>query len=71
MKEERLLKERFDLLEKELITLVEKLDKIAAALEEIGDLKHEIKGLKLFLGRTYPDFKKEFPAIMQKIFKKT
>jgi hypothetical protein len=42
---------------------------MGASLKEIGDLKLEIKGLKLFLGRVYPDFKSKFPEIMKKIFK--
>lgn len=71
MREERLLQERINLLRKELATLTEKLDEIAVALEEVEDLRREIKGLKLFLGRAHPDFKKEFPGIMQKVFKKT
>lgn len=68
MKEEKLLKERINLLEKELATLTEKLEEIESALEEIGDLKIEIKGLKLFLGREHPDFKSQFPGILKKIY---
>ncbi|MDI6890122.1 MAG: hypothetical protein QMC83_04175 [Thermodesulfovibrionales bacterium] len=70
MKEERILKERINLLEKELVTLTEKLEEISAALKDIEDLKLKMKGLKMFLGRVYPEFKSEFPEIMQKIFKK-
>jgi len=70
LKEERILKEKINLLEKELITLTEKLEEMSAALKDIEDLKLEIKGLKLFLGREHPDFKVKFPEIMQKIFKK-
>lgn len=70
MKEERILKEKFDLIEKELTTLIEKLEEISAALKGIEDLKLEIKGLKLFIGRTHPEFKSQFPEIMQKIFNK-
>jgi len=71
MIEERLLRERVRLLEKELETLIEKMDEIAAGLKELEDVKREIKGLKLYIGRAHPDFKKEFPAILQKIFRKT
>lgn len=71
MKEERILKERLDLLEKELMTLTEKLEEINAALKDIEDLKLEIKGLKLFLGRAHPEFKGQFPEIMQKFFAKS
>ncbi len=70
MKEERASKERINLLEKELATLTEKLEETSASLKEIEDLKLEIKGLKLFLGRTYPEFKSKFPEIMKKIYKR-
>jgi hypothetical protein len=69
LKEEKISKERINLIEKELATLTEKLEEMGASLKEIGDLKFEIKGLKLFLGRVYPDFKSKFPEIMKKIFK--
>lgn len=68
MKEEKVLKERVNLLEKELVTLTEKLEEMESALKEIGDLKIEIKGLKLFLGREYPKFKSQFPEIIKKIY---
>lgn len=68
MKEERVLKERVNLLEKELATLTEKIDEMESALKEIGDLKIEIKGLKLFLGREHPEFKSQFPGIIKKIY---
>lgn len=71
MKEEILLKERINLLEKELVTLTEKLETINGALKDVDDLKQEIRGLKLFLGRVHPEFKDKFPEIMQKIFKKS
>jgi len=70
LKEEIIMEEKIKLLERELVTLTEKLEAVNAALKEIGDLKNEIKGLKLFLGRAYPNFKNKFPEIMQKIFKK-
>jgi len=71
LKEEILLKERINLLEKELVTLTEKLETINGALKDVDDLKQEIRGLKLFLGRVHPEFKDKFPEIMQKIFKKS
>ncbi len=71
MKEEIILEKRIKLFERELLTLTEKLEVINAALKEIEDLKQEIKGLKVFIGRTYPDFKNKFPEIMQKVFKKS
>jgi predicted nucleic acid-binding Zn-ribbon protein len=68
--EEGTLKERINLLEKELTTLTEKLEETSTFLKEMEDLKLEIKGLKLFLGRTYPEFKSKFPEIMKKIYKR-
>jgi len=68
LKEEKILKERFNLLEQELATLTEKLEEMGSALKEIGDLKIEIKGLKLFLGREHPEFKSQFPGIIKKIY---
>lgn len=70
MKEERVLRERINLLEKELVTLTEKLEEINIVLKDIEDLKFELKGLKLFLGRVHPEFKGKFPEIMKKVFKK-
>jgi hypothetical protein len=46
------------------------LEEISDSLKEIEDLKLEIKGLKVFLGRAYPEFKSKFPEIMKKIYKK-
>ena len=71
MKEEIILEEKIKSIERELVTLTEKIDTVNASLKDIEDLKKEIKGLKLFLGRTFPDFKNKLPEIMQKIFKKS
>ena len=70
VKEEKILEERLKLIEKELETLADKLDTTNKALKEIDDLKNEIKGLKLFLGRVHPAFKTKLPEIMQKVYKK-
>lgn len=70
MKEEKGLRERINLLEKELVILTDKLEETGASLKEVEDLKLEIKGLKLFLGRAYPEFKIKFPEIMKKIYKR-
>ena len=70
MKQELLLKERVKLLEKELNTLTDKLEKVTKEMKEMEDLKNQIKGLKLFFGRIHPEFKTKFPGIMQKVFKK-
>ncbi len=70
MKEERVLKERINLLEKELVILTDKFEEMSAYAKEIEDLKLELKGLKLFLGREYPEFKSKFPEIIKKIYKR-
>jgi len=70
LREEQVLKERLNLLDKGLMTLTEKLEEMSASLKEIEDLKLELKGLKLFLGREYPEFKSKFPEVMKKIYKK-
>lgn len=67
MKKELSFKEKDSLVEKEFSTLAEKLEGLAPALKEIKDLKVEIKGLKLFLGRVHPEFKSQFPVIMKKL----
>ncbi len=71
LKEEIILKEKIKLIEREIETLTDKLETLNKALKEIEDIKQELKGIKLFLGREYPDFKNKFPEIMQKIYKKT
>ena len=70
MKEERILKERLNLLEKEFAILTDHVVQMKSQLKELNDLKNELKGLKLFLGRSHPEFKNKFPEIMQKIYKK-
>ncbi len=70
MKEEIQLKEKINLLEKELITLTEKLEITLKSLSEIKDLKDEIKGLKLFIGSVHPEFKHKYTEMMQKLFRK-
>jgi predicted nucleic acid-binding Zn-ribbon protein len=69
LKEEIILKDRIKLLEKEIGTLTDKLETLNDALKGMDDLKQEIKGIKLFLVREYPEFKNKFPEIMQKIYK--
>ena len=70
MKEESKSQECFNLIQKELITLTEKIEKMSISLKDMDDLKLEIKGLKVFLGRVHPDFSKQFPDIMKKVAKK-
>ncbi len=64
---ESLLKDRLSLMEKELGTLAEKISEIRGAEKAIDEIRAEIKGLKLFLSRVHPEFKKEFLEIMKKI----
>jgi len=68
--EETVLRGKLKLLEKEIETVTEKLESLGKDLKGMEDLKHEIKGLKLFLGRVHPEFKTKFPEIMQKVYKK-
>lgn len=70
MKEEKISQESFNLVQQELITLTEKLEDMSARLQELNDLRLEIKGLKLFLGRLHPDFSAQFQEIMKKVMKK-
>ena len=70
MKKDPVTKNGLKLLEKELVTITDQLESMNKKIEELKDLKNEIKGLKLFLGRAYPEFKTRFPEIMQKIYKK-
>jgi hypothetical protein len=67
---EIVLEEKINLIEKEVGTLTRKVEELTACLREFEDLKFEISGLKLFLGREYPRFKSEFPGIIQKVSKK-
>jgi len=61
------VKEKSTLIERELETLTHKVERILAAQKEIEELKLEIRGLKVFLGRISPEFKSQFPEIMKKI----
>ncbi|MEW6003068.1 MAG: hypothetical protein AB1638_10535 [Nitrospirota bacterium] len=67
MKQEIIMMEKINLLEKELVTLTERLEIVNKALKELEDLKLEIKGLKIFLARVHPDFKGQFPEIIKKL----
>jgi hypothetical protein len=70
MKEEKISQESFNLVQQELITLTERLEEIGAKVQELDDLRLEIKGLKLFLARLHPDFSVQFQEIMKKVMKK-
>lgn len=67
MKEEKSLKEKISLLERELATITERLEATTASLKDLEDVKRELRGLKLFIGRAHPDFKSQFPEVMRKI----
>lgn len=69
MKKEKMPNENLHVLKQELITITEELEELRGTLKDIEDLKLDIKGLKLFLGRVHPDFKQQFPDIMKKIVK--
>jgi hypothetical protein len=64
------LEEKISLIEKEVATLTQKVEEMAECLREFEDLRVEIAGLKLFLGRENPAFKDDFPGIVQKVAKK-
>jgi predicted nucleic acid-binding Zn-ribbon protein len=67
LKEERILNERVRLLEKEMSTLTEELEKVEKFVAELEDLRTELKAFKVFLGRSHPEFKKEFLDILKKL----
>jgi predicted nuclease with TOPRIM domain len=61
------LQEKIGLLEKELKTLTDKVSKLEERLKEFEDIDIDLKGLKIFLGRVYPEFKSQFPEIIRKL----
>ncbi|MDA8388915.1 MAG: hypothetical protein M0Z58_09685 [Nitrospiraceae bacterium] len=67
MKEDIILNEKIGLLQKELGILADKLSGLEKSVKGLEDMEREMKALKLFLGRHYPEFKKEYPAIIEKI----
>ncbi len=69
-REEKGVKGKVALVEREIITIADRLDCLDLVRKDIEDLKLEIKGLKPFLGREYPEFKAQFPEIMKKVIKK-
>jgi|GEM_PF-1149000 len=71
LKEEIALKEKIKLLDREIITLTDKLDALSKAIKDMEDIKKEIKAIKLFLGRVHPELKSELPEITKKLFRKS
>ncbi len=67
MKDIIVLQERLTLIEQELKTLTDKATKLEKSLKDLDDLRLEIKGLKVFLGRVHPEFKTQFPDIIKKL----
>lgn len=67
MKDIIALQERLSLMDQELKTLADKVLKLERCLREVDDLNLEVKGLKVFLGRIYPEFKTQFPDIIKKL----
>ncbi len=60
--------ERLKIQEKALSNLADALKKLETEVsEEIRDMQSELKALKMFLARTLPDFKKQFPEIQKKL----
>ncbi len=60
--------ERLRIQEKALSNLADTLKRHEVeAEEEIRDIQAELKALKLFLTRTIPEFKKQFPEIQRKL----
>ncbi len=60
--------ERIKIQEKALSNMADMLKKHDAEIdEEIGDIQAELKALKMFLARTIPEFKKQYPEIQRKV----
>jgi len=60
--------ERLRIQEKALCNLADTLKKHEdASAEELRDLQAELKALKMFLARSIPEFKKQYPEIQRKL----
>ncbi|HXY54020.1 MAG TPA: hypothetical protein VEM40_05035 [Nitrospirota bacterium] len=60
--------ERLKIQETALSNLADSLKRHEVEVEEeIGDIQAELKALKMFLTRSMPDFKKQFPEIQRKL----
>ncbi len=60
--------ERLKIQEKALSNLADSLKRKETEVnEEMRDILVELKALKMFLSRSMPDFKKQFPEIRRKI----
>jgi hypothetical protein len=67
MKEIIVLQEKLALLDRELVTLTEKVGRLETSLKGFADIDKEIKALKIFLGRVHGEFKSDFPEITKKL----
>ncbi len=67
LKDEMVLSDRINLLEQELKTLAEKASNYKRVSEELEELRLDMKALKLFLTRHYPEIKSEVPEIRKKL----
>ncbi|MEJ2314615.1 MAG: hypothetical protein P8Y85_07535 [Nitrospirota bacterium] len=70
MREEKIVQERLKLIERELSTLSEALDRLERKVSDLGDLRDEIKALKMCLVKLQPAFKDEFLEAMKKVTEK-
>lgn len=70
MKEEKIVNDRLKLIEKELSTLSDAIDRLEAGIASLEDVKDEIKALKVCMGRLQPKFKDEFLSAMKKVTEK-
>ncbi|HEX8947337.1 MAG TPA: hypothetical protein VF790_00160 [Dissulfurispiraceae bacterium] len=71
MKDIIVLQEKLQFVEQEVKTLTEKTerlkDRLDESLRETADLRTEMKGLMIFLGRIHPHFRAQFPEIVAKL----
>ncbi len=67
MKDIIAMQERLRLIDQELKTFADKVVRLESCLKKMDDLNLEMKGLKVFLGRIYPEFKTQFPDIIKKL----
>ena len=60
--------ERFRILEKALANLGDaQRNREVRSDADISDILRELKALKVFLARTVPEFKEQFPGIQRKV----
>lgn len=70
MKELIDLREKLTLIEAEIRVLSEKFLELNDRIKKYEEQELEIKAIKLFLKRVFPDFQKEYPKILKKLSKK-